>query len=205
MNFIMLEDHNLVREGVSNIIESKTSFKCLGTFPAPEDAKKFIEDFFSDKDEDLICITDINLGSKDGLEFIRDVKKTFPRLYCLVYSMFTGAGIVEQAVRAGACGFVSKNADSKVLIEAMGEYKNRKFFMETELSSDYVIYTSLFQSLTKREKELLDLFFLEKTNEDIAEKMGISTRSIENYFSRIFSKMGVSGRKEMIELYGRKN
>ena len=76
------------------------------------------------------------------------------------------------------------------------------FFMEDSLTSDYVIYTNLFQSLTKREKELTGLFFQNKTEEEIASLMGITTRAVDNYMTRILSKLGVESKKALKQKFG---
>ena len=99
MNFIMIEDHNLVRQGVSKIIEEKSDFRCSGTFSSIDEAKVFLADYCRSTDyEPLICIVDINLGDKaddaDGLSLISFIKENYPRLYSICYSMFKGAGIV---------------------------------------------------------------------------------------------------------------
>ena len=116
--------------------------------------------------------------------------------------MFKGAGIVQQAVRAGAVGYVSKNADLEILLEAMEKADKGKFFMEESLTSDYVVYTNLYNSLTKREKELAGLFFQNKNEEQIAQIMCITPRAVENYMSRILSKLGVASKKELIKKFG---
>ena len=116
--------------------------------------------------------------------------------------MFKGAGIVEQAVAAGAVGYVSKNADLEVLLQAMEKAGDGSFFMEESLTSDYVVYTNLYHSLTKRERELTGLFFQHKTEEEIASLMGITERAVDNYMTRILSKLGVSSKKEMIHKFG---
>lgn len=119
MNFILIEAHNLVRQGVSKIIEEKSDFRCSGTFASIDEAKVFLADYCRSTDyEPLICIVDINLGDKaddaDGLSLISFIKENYPRLYSICYSMFKGAGIVEQAA-----AYVSKNADLDVLLQAM--------------------------------------------------------------------------------------
>ena len=204
MNFIMVEDHNLVRQGVSKIIEEKSSFKCTGTFASVAETRAYLAQYTG---EPLICIVDINLGEseavdEDGLSLIRYIKEKYPKIFCICYSMFKGAGIVEQAVSAGAVGYVSKNADLEVLLEAMEKADSGKFFMEESLTSDYVIYTNLYLSLTKREKELTGLFFQNKTEEQIAQIMGISPRAVDNYMTRILSKLGVVSKKELIKKFG---
>ena len=208
MNFIMIEDHNLVRQGVSKIIEEKSNFKCKSSFADIVQAKCFLADYCKTPDyEPLLCIVDINLsgsdaGEGDGLSLIRFIKEKYSNIYCICYSMFKGAGIVEQAVRAGAVGYVSKNADLEVLLQAMEKADKGKFFMEESLTSDYVVYTNLYNSLTKREKELTGLFFQNKTEEEIAEIMCITPRAVDNYMTRILSKLGVVSKKELIKKFG---
>lgn len=203
MNFIMTEDHSLVRQGVSKIIEEKSSFKCTATFSSVQETKDFLADYCkSFEHEPLICIIDINLGQDDGLSLIKFIKSNYSSIYCICYSMFKGAGIVEQAVRAGAVGYVSKNADLSCLLKAMEEAPKGSFYMEKSLTSDYVVYTNLFHSLTKREKELAGLFFQNKTEDEIAEAMCITVRAVDNYMTRILSKLGVVSKKELLMKFG---
>ena len=202
MNFIMIEDHNLVRQGVSKIIEEKSDFRCAGAFSTVSEVKAFLAEYCKSDYQPLLCIVDINLGEEDGLSLIRFIKEHYPKIYCICYSMFKGAGIVEQAVSAGAVGYVSKNADLEVLLQAMEKADKGSFFMEESLTSDYVIYTNLFQSLTKREKQLTGLFFQNKNEEEIAELMGITPRAVDNYMTRILSKLAVSTKKELIKKFG---
>ena len=196
-----------LRQGVSIIIEEKSDFRCSGTFASIDEAKNFLADYCKAPGyQSLICIVDINLGGMsddaDGLYLIRFIKKNYPRLNCICYSMFTGAGIVEQAVAAGAVGYVSKNADLQVLLNAMEKAGEGTFFMEESLTSDYVVYTNLYHSLTKREKELTGLFFQHKNDKEIAEIMGITNRAVDNYMTRILSKLGVATKKELMTKFG---
>lgn len=207
MNFILIEDHNLVRQGISKIIEEKSDFRCSGTFASIDETKAFLANYCQTPDyQPLICIVDINLGDKnedaDGLSLIRFINENYPNLYCICYSMFKGAGIVEQAVAAGATGYVSKNADLEVLLEAMQKADQGSFFMEESLTSNYVIYTNLYNSLTKRERELTGLYFQHKNEEEIAKAMGITERAVDNYMTRILSKLGVASKKELIQKFG---
>lgn len=203
MKFIMIEDHNLVRQGVSKIIQEKSTFECAGTFSSVSETKEFLSDFCKNFDhEPLLCIVDVNLGQESGLELIRFINENYSYVYCICYSMFRGAGIVEQAVSAGAVGYVSKNADFSILLKAMKMADKGNFFMEESLTSDYVIYTNLFQSLTKREKELVGLFYQNKSEEQIADSMCITTRAVDNYMTRILSKLGVPTKKELLSKFG---
>ena len=207
----MIEDHNLVRQGVSKISEEKSDFRCAGTFASVSETKAFLADYCNGSDagtvekpqyDSLLCIVDINLGEEDGLSLIRFIHENYPNVFCICYSMFKGAGIVEQAVTAGAVGYVSKNADLEVLLQAMQKADKGSFFMEESLTSDYVIYTNLLQSLTKREKELTGLFFQNKNETQIAELMGITPRAVDNYMTRILSKLGIESKKELLKKFG---
>ena len=206
----MVEDHNLVLNGVSKIIEEKSSFKCTGTFSSPSQAKAFLADYCKKDYEPLICIIDINLKDsdeeeafqKDGLSLIKFIKDIYTNIFCLCYSMYKGAGIVEQAVKAGADGYVSKKAGLEVILQAMEKITTGNFFLEESLTSDYVVYSNLFNCLTNREKELIELFFQKKDEEEIAQIMGIKIHAVDNYMTRIISKLGVVSKKELLQKFG---
>ena len=210
MNFIMVEDHNLVLNGVSKLIEEKSTFNCIGTFSSTTQAKAFLADYCKKDYEPLICIIDINLKDSDeegilqddGLSLIRFIKEKYANIYCLCYSMYKGAGIVEQAVKAGADGYVSKKAGLEVILQAMEKVAAGRFFLEESLTSEYVVYSNLFDCLTNREKEVIELFFQKKDEEEIAQMMGIKLHAVDNYMTRIISKLGVVSKKELLQKFG---
>ena len=160
--------------------------------------------------EPLICIIDINLKDsdeegilqEDGLSLIRFIKEKYTNIYCLCYSMYKGAGIVEQAVKAGADGYVSKKAGLEVILQAMEKVAAGRFFLEESLTSEYVVYSNLFDCLTNREKEVIELFFQKKDEEEIAQMMGIKLHAVDNYMTRIISKLGVVSKKELLLKFG---
>ena len=80
MNFIMIEDHNLVRQGVSKIIEEKSDFRCTGAFSTVNEAKSFLADYCKTDYQPLLCIVDINLGDEDGLSLIRFIKDNYQKI-----------------------------------------------------------------------------------------------------------------------------
>lgn len=211
MNFVMVEDHNLVCQGVCKIIEEKSDFKCIGTFSTVDEALKFLNEYMlsspqTQSTQPIICIVDINLGhqednEEDGFSLIEYIAKHFHNINCICYSMFKGAGIVEKAISLGALGYVSKNADLSVLLKAMQNASQNKIYIEENLTSDYVVYTNLFNSLTKREKELTELYLQGKNDDQISVLMNISKRAINNYWTRILSKLGVASKKELIDKY----
>lgn len=210
MNFIMVEDHNLVLNGVSKIIEEKSTFKCAGTFSTSNQAKAFLADYCKKDYEPLICIIDINLKDsdeedtlgEDSLSLIKFIKNTYTNIFCLCYSMYKGAGIVEQAVKAGADGYISKKAGLEVILQAMEKVAAGRFFLEESLTSEYVVYSNLFDCLTNREKEVIELFFQKKDEEEIAQIMGIKVHAVYNYMTRIISKLGVVSKKELLQKFG---
>ncbi len=210
MNFIMVEDHNLVLNGVSKIIEEKSAFKCVGTFTTPSQTKAFLADYCKNNYEPIICIIDINLKDsdekdslkEDGLSLIKFIKEKYTNIFCLCYSMYKGAGTIEQAVKAGADGYVSKKAGLEVILLAIEKIVGGNFFLEEGLISDYVVYSNLFDCLTSREKEVIDLFFQKKDEEEIAEIMGIKVHAVDNYMTRIISKLGVVSKKDLLQKFG---
>ena len=101
----------------------------------------------------------------------------------------------------GALGYVSKNADITVLKQALDSVAKGKIFIQQDLIASYVNMNSIMGVLTRREKELIKHLCSKRTNEEIAQIMGISERSLANYFSRIYNKTGVENRLQLEEYF----
>lgn len=202
MDFITVEDHELVREGVTKIIEEKSSYSCGGKCSTIAEATALIEKY-AEKNEKVICLVDINLGSEDGLDLIRKCSSDYKNALFIAYTMYSGAGIVNKAIEAGAKAYISKNADITELLKAFESVvSDGEFYLETALSQDFIIYSSLLKSLTNRESEVVNLLFQKKSTKEIAEILEISDRTAENYFSRIYDKLGVKDKDALIRRFG---
>ena len=124
---------------------------------------------------------------------------------CIVYSSFDWGGFVEYAMsnEIGADAYVTKNADSSVLITALNEVSHGRHFIQGDIIDRFLMVRQAVSGLTRTEQQLFDLACAGKSNTDIAAELGKSVRTVENYLGRIYDKFGVTTRQELLQLRGR--
>ena len=116
---------------------------------------------------------------------------------CLMYSSFSNVGFIVKTMEHKIKGFITKNADRAEIMEAIHTVSRGETYIQKDLLSDMMYVSGILVTLTKKERELLDLIAEHLPNEIIAERLGISKRSVENYVSRIFDKFNVKNRYEL--------
>lgn len=151
-----------------------------------------------------LVISDLNFSGDDaGFDFIAKLHSLYPELKIIVYSMFFSAGMVQTAIQNGAAGYISKNAPSDELIECMENAFSGKTFVQKELRENLVKFNSFTDALTQREKQVMALILQNLSNMQIAEKLQIRQRAVENYISSIYEKTGINDKKEFISQFGK--
>lgn len=106
---------------------------------------------------------------------------------------------MKESFISGASGYISKNAKTEELLNCMNTVIAGKSYIEKGLVQNYVNYTSIIDSLTKREADVAGLLVQYKSNDEIAEILGLKKRSVENYISSIYEKLGVIDRNSLID------
>lgn len=203
-SFYIIDDHEMLRLGTSGWITSNSEWKCAGGAATHEAALADFEKLSAEDRFPSIVICDINFyGENTGLDFIKQIKGLYPDLKIIVYSMFFAAGIVQNAIGNGACGYVSKNAPSQELLDCMEKALTGEVFIQKEIKPNLIKYNKFTDALTRREKEVMDLLLRRLSNDEIANQLGIKKRAVENYISLIYEKTGVNDRNELIERYGK--
>ncbi len=202
--FYIIDDHEMLRLGTSGWITSNSAWSCAGDAPTHEKALADLERLAGEGTLPSVIICDINFyGENTGLDFIKQLAALYPKIKIIVYSMFFAAGIVQSAIKNGACGYVSKNASSQELLDAMEKALAGEVFVQKELETKLIKYNQFTDALTRREKEVMELLLQRYSNDEIANQLGIKKRAVENYISLIYEKTGVNDRNELIERYGK--
>lgn len=200
--YFIVDDHSMLRSGIISWISDHSDWECIGDAENHEEA--FLKLTALEKNGILtqtsILISDINFnGENSGFEFIQKVHKNYPLLKIIVYSMFFSPNVMKQAINSGALGYISKNAKSEELLNCLETVANGSSYLEKSLVQNYMHYTDIIDALTKREVMVVQLLIQHKTNDEIAEILGIKKRSVENYISSIYEKIGVMDRAELIK------
>lgn len=205
---IIIDDHPMVREGLAGWIRENTSWQVEKQLASFEEVQAFLKEYAPDSQDNVIALVDLSFKKSHNSHELFSGYDIIPLLKehginSIVYSSHEAGSIVAHAIgnQVGALGYVSKNADTSVLKQALDEVATGKLFVQQDLVDSYVKVNNAMESLTRREKELIAHLYAKLSNEQIAQVMGISERSLANYFSRIYSKTGVENRSQLEEYF----
>jgi len=199
MKIIIVDDHELIREGLKKVTAKESDIEVMG------EASNSVELFeLLDKHEVDIVILDISLPGRSGLDIITDIKIQAPDTKILILTMHPEDRFAIQALRAGASGYITKNNASRSLVAALRKIsEGRKYItsnlaeqLASELELNYE--KPLHESLSIRELEVLQLLAQGKAVRDIAEVLSISANTVASYRSRILEKMRMKTNAEII-------
>lgn len=200
-SFFIIEDHSLMRHGIACWISEHSDWKCVGMAENKESALTKLQKISTSEFPSLV-ITDITLNPSNrdysGLELIKEVQKLYPSVKCICFSMHTNPGLIQLASNNGAKGYISKTASEEELLKCMNEVFAGKEYIENNLYTSITTYIKAIASLTKREKAVVELIIKHKSNDEIAEILGIQKRAVESYTSRIYDKLGCSNRNDLM-------
>lgn len=204
-HLILVDDHKMLKVGIISYISEHSSWKILTqaeSFSEIPNVLQKVRDSVK-KDDKVVAVVDFQLKEKNGTNGF-DVVKIFKEnaIPSIIYSAFDNGLKIEYALseKVGAAGFVSKNADEKILLEAINAVAAGKKYIQQDLVSKFVEVQTSLSLLTKREKQVLNFLDQNFSNEQIAKKMGIKQNTVENYISIIYDKLGCKDRKSLVEV-----
>ncbi|WP_294430463.1 response regulator transcription factor [uncultured Treponema sp.] len=201
--FFVVEDHSLMRQGITGFLAEHSDFECIGYASNSTDFFDAMQ-ALGEKTLPAVLITDLNIeGSVEkGLSLIKNCRSEFPTVRIVVYSMHSAGGIVGAAFEAGCDGFVSKMSDEVELKNALESAVLGKRYVDPQIAPNLVLFEMTLSKFSMRENEILRMILQNKSNVQIAEELGINKRTVENCISRIYNKTGFSTHKELIASFG---
>ncbi|HAV77804.1 MAG TPA: DNA-binding response regulator [Anaerolineae bacterium] len=199
---LVVDDHPMIREGLRNLIGKETEFQVIGE---SSDGVEAIQKIGLKKPD--VLIIDMMMPNLNGLEVLLQVKKLSPATRTIVFSMQSAQPYVIQALRNGADGYILKDTGPGELIAAIRAVLQGNRYLSEKLSEKIEMgYLSLeetpldlYQTLTKREREILQMTVEGKTSSDMAKKLVISPRTVEIHRSKIMKKLGLRNQPELIK------
>lgn len=199
-NYIIIDDHPLIRDGIRNMISSDTSFTLLGEF---DDIRPAVTESWSVLPD--IIILDLSLKTSDGLKSLPDLRQRFPKARIVIYTYH--AVPQKQLDEAKVDGYLLKTERDE-LVEAMvvimkgGKYfKYPKKNYDSELSSRYAGVIEKFEKLSKREIQIAYFMYQHVTTKEIAKKLFLAESTIDTHRKNIRQKLGVKAAKELFDLF----
>jgi DNA-binding NarL/FixJ family response regulator len=201
LSILIVDDHPLVRRGLANIISQEKDLKVCGESASMPDAIKQLRELAPQ-----LVIIDISLKEGNGLELIKHIRSSHPDVKMLVCSMHDESLFAERCLRAGANGYLNKEAASERVVEAIRAIATGKPFLSEELAERLLarvvggedpLERSPIESLTDRELEVFGLIGEGLTTRQIAERLHLSHKTIESYRENIKTKLGLKNAAEL--------
>ncbi len=199
---VLADDHHVVRQGLRALLEAESAFRIVGEAGDGLDAVQQVERLRPD-----VLVLDLMMPGLSGLEVTRQVRQRSPKTRVVILSMHANEAYVLEALRAGAAAYVLKESTSVELVHAIHEAIAGKRYLSPPLSERaievYVHKTKEamqdpYEELTTREREVLHLAAEGLTNAEIAARLSLSPRTIEDYRTHLMHKLELHNQTDLI-------
>ncbi|MEW6555425.1 MAG: response regulator transcription factor [Actinomycetota bacterium] len=204
INVMLVDDHEVVLEGLIRILEKQGGIKIVTVARSAEEALEKIVRFPVD-----VIIVDIQLPGMNGIELIRSVKSVYPEIEAITLTVYDDEQLAKQAIKAGAIGYVIKDAAKEELVKAVRAAAKgeslistsvaRKLIEEiTEPSARRKKKEEGLEELSQREVDVIKLMTRGYSNRQIADILFISEHTVKVHIRNIFRKIGVVDRTNAV-------
>lgn len=197
---LVVDDHQLFRDGVRALLLATQDVELVGEATNGEDAIKLAEELQPD-----VVLMDIHMEGINGIETTRQIVQTTPHIGVLMITMHDDDHIIFGAMRAGARGYLLKGASHEEVQRAIRAVGHGEAIFSAPIATRMITFFNTmhtdaapqaFPELTDREQEILDLIAQGYSNPEIAQALTISSKTVRNHVSNVFSKMQVADRAE---------
>ncbi len=207
IRIVLVDDHRVVREGTRQILQKETDLRVIGEAGDGEEAIKLVSELKPD-----VVVMDISMPRLNGIEATKRIKAMSPHIAVLILTAYEQDQYIFAALEAGAAGYLLKDIQGQELVAAIRSVQAGESVLHPIVARkalDRFVRAEIkdmvpqFEALTDREVEVLRLAARGRSNAEIAGDLGISTRTVQGHFGKIFEKFQVSSRTEAI-VYGLK-
>ncbi|MGO4328820.1 response regulator [Cupriavidus sp. M-11] len=198
---LLIDDHALVRDGMRMRLGLQPELSVVGEADDGEAALAWLARAAPEQMPELV-ITDIGMRGMGGIALAAALHDDYPELAVLVVSMHDNLEYVRQAIRAGARGYVLKDAPADELMAAIGAVLAGRVFYSARIARRMVEESPAagpLDALTPRERDILNCIGRGQANKDIAAALGVSVRTIETHRLNLRRKLGIEGRAELVK------
>jgi DNA-binding NarL/FixJ family response regulator len=193
----LLDDHELVRRGIRELLESEGDMEVVGEAGTAEEAVGRIPATSPD-----VAILDLRLPDGDGIEVCREVRSRHPEIACILLTSFSDDEAVYAAIMAGAAGYLLKQIRGNDLVSGIRQVSEGQSLLDPAVTAR-VLERLRHQEdkdelagLTDQERNILELIAEGLTNRQIGERLFLAEKTVKNYVSNMLSKLGMSRRTE---------
>ena len=204
----LVDDHHIVRQGFKALLGAEKDFKLVGEAADGLEAVRLVEE-----KKPNVLVLDLMVPRLHGLEVVRQLHKSTPATRIIILSMHADEPYVMEALRNGACGYVLKDATATDLAQAVRTVATGRRYLSPVLAeraiSGYVTHPGdsdldIYETLTNREREILQLAAEGKTSIEIGKMLFISPRTAETHRANLMRKLSLRSQTDLVRFAIRK-
>jgi len=194
----LLDDHEIVRRGVKEVLEAEPDITVVGEAGTASSALARIPALKPD-----VAVLDVRLPDGDGVSVCRDIRSKLPEVACLMLTSYGDDEALFDAIMAGAAGYVLKQIRGTDLVGAVRTVASGESMLDPEAASrvmkrmrEQATRSDPLAGLTDQERRILELIGEGLTNRQIGERMFLAEKTVKNYVSALFAKLGMERRAQ---------
>jgi DNA-binding NarL/FixJ family response regulator len=202
VSIVLADDHPIVRRGLRSLLGTESDFSIVGEAGDGLETVRLVERLHPD-----VLVLDQMMPGLSGLDALRIIRQRSPRTRVVILSMYSNNAFIAEALKNGATSYVLKSCTEENLVRAVREAAGGRRFLSPQVSEAaidaYIEQTRAgpfdpHETLTAREREVLQLLAEGNTNPQIANRLHISQRTVENHRANLMRKLGLQNYSEVI-------
>ncbi len=200
---VLVDDHHIVRRGLQSFLKAFHDLEVVGEAASGEEALQKLESWMPD----VIVMDMLMPGGMDGIEAIKQIHARLPSAHIIALTSYTDDARVIAALRAGAIGYVRKEADPEILLSSIRAAARGQSLLDPAVAGAVMQELTRGKSgadLTEREQEVLRQLALGRTNHEIAEALTVSDETVKTHVGNILTKLQLAHRTQAV-IYALKN
>lgn len=190
---LIADDHEIIRRGVRAILEGQADWEICGEASSGRDAVQLARDLQPD-----LVIVAVSIAGLDGIEVTRQLKIVTEAPILILVGDRSDQLVAREAFHAGAHGYLVMRRSARKLVLAVQTLLARRLFVDEDRADADAMGGRGLASLTARERQILRLLVEGKSNKQVGEALGITTKTAETHRGRIMSKLGVHSIAELV-------
>lgn len=196
IKIFIADDHYMVVEGIRSMLLQEKNIEWMGHAMTAASCMAFLY-----RQQPDVLLLDINMPDKSGIDLCKEIKAKYPDILIIGLSSFNQQSYIQKMMQNGASGYVLKNASREEIVNAIESVMNGDIFFSNEASVTMrENKDALIPVITRREKEVLQLIAEGLINKEIAEKLFISTTTVDTHRNSLLSKFDVKNTANLIKL-----
>jgi two-component system, NarL family, response regulator YdfI len=204
LSLLIVDDHQLVRWGIRTFLATQSDINVLGEAASGEEALQMAAEL-----QPQVVLMDLRMPGMGGVEAIRQIHQRWPEMAVVVLTTYNEDDLMIQGLQAGACGYLLKDCSLETLVQAIRAAARGEMLVPPEVMARILARAAQAVAptraatrgpldLTEREREVLAGVARGERSKEIAQRLGISERTVGSYLNNVFTKLGVDSRASAV-------